>query len=91
MLGLRDLLEGPPKETIVIQAEAPGEPPDVDKIGLKADLDDGRRAVAPPLEDLKDQAAKSRRNTRKRRRAKIVRAPDDQQAAGTDRTDRSTE
>ena len=56
MLGLREVLEGPKKEQIVIQAEAPGEPPDIDRRGLEAELDDGRMAVGPPLDDLKDKA-----------------------------------
>ncbi len=68
MLGLREVLEGPAKETIVIQAEAPGEPPDVDKLGLKAELEDGRRAVGPPLDELKEQAEATRRAGRLRRR-----------------------
>ena len=68
MLGLRDVLEGPQKEKIVIQAEMPGEPPDIDKLGLQAELDDGRLAVGPPLDDLKEQAAASRRAPRSRRR-----------------------
>jgi hypothetical protein len=85
MLGLRDLLEGPPKESIVIQAEAPGEPPDVDKLGLKAELEDGRRAVAPPLDDLKGKAADSRRIARRRRRAKIVRTDQPERSPDADR------
>ncbi len=68
MLGLREALEGPQKETIVIQAEAPGEPPDVDRVGLQAELDDGRRAVGPPLDDLKEKAEASRRTACLRRR-----------------------
>jgi len=68
MLGLRDVLEGPKKETIVIQADAPGEPPDVDKLGLQAKLEDGRRAVGPPLDELKDQADASRRRAARLRR-----------------------
>jgi hypothetical protein len=68
MLGLREVLEGPQKEKIVIQAEMPGEPPDIDKLGLQAELDDGRLAVGPPLDDLKAQAAASRRSARARRR-----------------------
>jgi hypothetical protein len=68
MLGLRDVLEGPQKEKIVIQAEVPGEPPDIDKVGLQTELEDGRLAVGPPLDELKDQAAASRRSGRARRR-----------------------
>jgi hypothetical protein len=68
MLGLRDVLEGPKKEKIVIQAEVPGEPPDIDKLGLQAELEDGSLAVGPPLDALKDQAAATRRSPRSRRR-----------------------
>ena len=69
MLGLREVLEGPQKERIVIQAEVPGEPPDIDRLGLKAELDDGSLAVGPPLDDLKDRAAATRRSSRLRRRS----------------------
>ena len=68
MLGLRDVLEGPKKETIVIQVDAAGDPPDVDRLGLQAQLDDGRRAVGPPLDDLKGQAEASRRRAARLRR-----------------------
>jgi hypothetical protein len=67
MLGLRDVLEGPQKEKIVIQAEVPGEPPDIDKLGLQAELDDGSLAVGPPLDELKEKAAATRRSARRRR------------------------
>jgi len=69
MLGLREVLEGPKKEQIVIQAEAPGEPPDIDRRGLEAELDDGRMAVGPPLDDLKDKAKATRRSRRVTRRS----------------------
>ena len=69
MLGLREVLEGPQKERIVIQAEVPGEPPDIDRLGLKAELDDGSLAVGPPLDELKDRAAATRRSSRLRRRS----------------------
>jgi hypothetical protein len=69
MLGLRDVLEGPKKELIVIQAEVPGEPPDIDRIGLTAELEDGSLAVGPPLDELKDKAAATRRSSRLRRRS----------------------
>ena len=68
MLGLRDALEGPKEELIVIQAEVPGEPPDIDRKGLHAELEDGSLAVGPPLDELKDQAAAARRKARRRRR-----------------------
>ncbi len=69
MLGLRDVLEGPKKEKIVIQAEAPGEPPDIDRRGFEAPLEDGSLAVGPPLDDLKDKAHATRRSHRLRRRS----------------------
>jgi hypothetical protein len=68
MLGLRDALEGPKEELIVIQAEVPGEPPDIDRKGLQAELEDGSLAVGPPLDQLKDQAAAARRKAKRRRR-----------------------
>jgi hypothetical protein len=69
MLGLREVLEGPKKEQIVIQTDAPGEPPDIDRRGLEAELDDGRLAVGPPLDDLKDKARATRRSRRLSRRS----------------------
>ncbi len=69
MLGLREILEGPKKEQIVIQAEAPGEPPDIDRRGFEAPLEDGSLAVGPPLDDLKDKAHATRRSHRLRRRS----------------------
>jgi hypothetical protein len=68
MLGLRDALEGPKEELIVIQAEVPGEPPDIDRKGLHTELEDGSLAVGPPLDELKDRAAAARRKARRRRR-----------------------
>jgi hypothetical protein len=68
MLGLRDALEGPKEELIVIQAEVPGEPPDIDRKGLHTELEDGSLAVGPPLDELKDQAAAARRKAKRRRR-----------------------
>jgi hypothetical protein len=69
MLGLREVLEGPKKEQVVIQVDAPGEPPDIDRRGLEAELDDGRMAVGPPLDDLKDKAQATRRSRRVSRRS----------------------
>jgi len=68
MLGLRDALEGPKEELIVIQAEVPGEPPDIDRKGLHTELEDGSVAVGPPLDELKHQAESARRKARRRRR-----------------------
>jgi hypothetical protein len=68
MLGLRDALEGPKEELIVIQAEVPGEPPDIDRKGLHTELEDGSLAVGPPLDELKDKAAAARRKAKRRRR-----------------------
>ncbi len=66
LLGLRDALEGRPKEDIVIQVDADGEPPDIDVTGVEGDLDAGRRMTGPPLDDLKSRAASSRRARRSR-------------------------
>ena len=44
MLGLRDALEGPKEELIVIQAEVPGEPPDIDR---KGSTPSSRTAASP--------------------------------------------
>jgi hypothetical protein len=67
MLGLRDALEGKPKEDIVIQVDAAGDPPDIDLTGLDDPLDAGARMTGPPLDTLKERAAASRRERRKRR------------------------
>jgi hypothetical protein len=69
MFGLRDVLEGPKKEVVVVQVEAPGEPPDIDHTGLRAELEDGSVATGPPLDELKSTAGASRRTSRARRRA----------------------
>ena len=66
---LREVLEGPKKEEIVIQVDASGEPPDIDRRGLEAELDDGRMAVGPPLDDLKNKAQATRRSRRVSRRS----------------------
>jgi hypothetical protein len=65
MLGLRDALEGKPKEDIVIQVDADGDPPDIDISGLDDPLDDGARMTGPPLDTLKEQAAATRRERRR--------------------------
>ena len=61
-------LEGKPKEDIVIQVDADGEPPDIDVTGVHGDLDDGARMAGPPLDDLKARAASTRRARRVRPR-----------------------
>jgi hypothetical protein len=61
MFGLRDALQGKPKEDIVIQVDADGDPPDIDLAGLDDPLDDGGRMTGPPLDDLKARAAATRR------------------------------
>jgi hypothetical protein len=57
MLGLRDALEGPKKETIVIQVDAAGDPPNIDLDGLDEELSDEHRMSGPPLDDIKGGAA----------------------------------
>jgi hypothetical protein len=49
MLGLRDALEGKPKEEIPIEVEASGEPHDVDRDGVHVEVD-GMDVAAPALE-----------------------------------------
>jgi hypothetical protein len=66
MLGLRDALEGKPKEDIVIQVDADGDPPDIDVSGLDDPLDDGARMTGPPLDTLKGEAAATRRRRKRR-------------------------
>lgn len=49
MLGLRDIYEGPPKEDdIVIVAEAPGDPEDIDTDGISGRVDDIDYWAPPP-------------------------------------------
>jgi hypothetical protein len=68
LLGLRDALEGKPKEDIVIQVDADGDPPNFDVTGVHGDLDDGAQMAGPPLDDLKARAASTRRTRRVRPR-----------------------
>ena len=68
MLGLRDVLEGRPKEEIPIQAEASGDPPHLDVDGLDEQLDDRRRMVGPPLERIEDLSSLTRSKRRRRSR-----------------------
>ena len=49
MLGLRDIYEGPPKDDdIVIVAEAPGDPEDIDTDGISGRVDDIDYWAPPP-------------------------------------------
>jgi hypothetical protein len=71
LLGLRDALEGPKKEQIVVQVDAAGDPPDIDVSGLDDPLDDGHHMHAPPLDDLKARGAATRsRGSRRRGRSR---------------------
>jgi ferric-dicitrate binding protein FerR (iron transport regulator) len=54
MLGIRDVLEGPPKDPVAVVVDAPGEPGDIDADGLSVILDEVTVAApalppAPPL------------------------------------------
>ena len=60
LLGLRDALEGKPKEDIVIQVDADGEPPDIDRTGLDDEFHPGGRLSGPPLDELKARAEATR-------------------------------
>ncbi|MGE5210222.1 MAG: hypothetical protein ACM3MM_03110 [Acidobacteriota bacterium] len=49
MIGLRDIYMGPPKDDeIVIVADAPGEPEDIDIDGITGRVDDVRFWAPPP-------------------------------------------
>jgi hypothetical protein len=67
MLGLRDALEGPKKETIVVQVDAAGDPPNIDVDGLDEHLGDAHRVSGPPLDDIKERGP-ARAPARRRRR-----------------------
>lgn len=60
MLALRDAFEGPPREEIPIEDEAPGEPHDVDRDGIALAVDD-LGISAPPLVRLDPVVGPSRR------------------------------
>jgi len=40
MLGIRDVLEGPPKDPIAVVVDAPGEPGDIDSDGIEVSVAD---------------------------------------------------
>jgi hypothetical protein len=63
MLAMRDVLEGPKKEEIPIEVEASGEPHDVDRDGVRVDVD-GVGVAAPALERREPVTAK--RSSRRR-------------------------
>ena len=65
MLGLRDVLYGRPKEDTAIEIEASGDPPNVDLDGMDMEIDENRRAVGPPLDDIKARAVQNRRSRRR--------------------------
>lgn len=65
MLGLRDVLYGKPKEDTAIEIEASGDPPNVDLDGMDMAIDEHRRAVGPPLDDIKARAVQNRRTRRR--------------------------
>jgi hypothetical protein len=67
MMGLRDILYGKPKEETPIEIEASGDPPNVDLDGLDVQLDENRRAVGPPLDEIKARAVQNRRARRRPR------------------------
>ena len=53
MLALHEIYYGPQEDTIQIQIDAEGDPPDLDRVGLDELLSDGSRLVGPPLDELK--------------------------------------
>lgn len=66
LLGIKDVLEKPREQPAVVM-EASGQPHDIDADGLEMDLDDERRAVAPPLPVMNHLTSKRKRRFGRRR------------------------
>jgi hypothetical protein len=66
MVALRDLVEGKRKEEPPIVQEAPDEPTDVDRDGIRVVLGDASY-VSPPLPSSRDRRPPRRRPARRRR------------------------
>jgi hypothetical protein len=65
MIGLGEVLYGRPKQETAIEIEASGDPHNLDLDGLDMPIDDTRRAVGPPLDDIKARAVRNRRSRRR--------------------------
>lgn len=67
MMGLHQVLYGPPKEQTVVEIESSGDPPNLDTDGLDTELGPDHRLVGPPLDAIKSRARRTR-STRRRAR-----------------------
>jgi hypothetical protein len=65
-MGMREVLEGPPKESAPVVVASSSEPTDIDNEGLSVDM--GEVEVASPALPIIDTTVKKRRR-RPRRRA----------------------
>jgi hypothetical protein len=66
LMGMRDVLEGPPKESAPVVVASASEPTDIDADGLSVDM--GEVEVASPALPIIDTTVKKRRRTRRTRR-----------------------
>jgi hypothetical protein len=64
LMGMRDVLEGPPKEPAPVVVASPTDPTDIDTEGMHVDM--GELAVASPA--LPPPAATVKRRRRRRKR-----------------------
>jgi hypothetical protein len=65
LMGMRDVLEGPPKESAPVVVESSSEPTDIDNEGLRVDV--GEVAVASPALPPTEATVKKRRRSPRRR------------------------
>jgi hypothetical protein len=64
-MGMRDVIEGPPKDSAPVVVESSSEPTDIDVDGLHVDM--GEVAVAsPPLPQTEPKVKKRLRRRRRR-------------------------
>ncbi len=63
MLGIRDVLEGPPKDPIAVVVDAPGEPGDIDSDGIEVALAEVTVAAPalPPAPPSRQDRARAKR------------------------------
>ncbi len=66
MIGLHQVLYGPPKEQTVIEIETSGDPPNLDTDGIDAELGPDHRLVGPPLDAIKSRARRTKHKVRRR-------------------------
>jgi hypothetical protein len=64
LMGMRDVLEGPPKDSAPVVVESASEPTDIDNEGLRVDM--GEMAVASPALPIIEPKIKKRRRRKSR-------------------------